>query len=217
MHGPWNASSERKLLLCIIGLQSKLKWNVIAQRMGGGFTDEACRYVDFFSCNAQSTRVRLNINWWTPHSILAPVVSRFLQRACWQLLAIFHCHCCNISKLDILLDTSYSIDCPTASLLPSNPRSNKMPFNWTVERERQMLLLAICEANLKPTMETWSIVAKILGEDITPSAVRWDASCRLSLHFPILLAFPIDNAYPCPSPYTSWPANICRCLGLCNC
>jgi hypothetical protein len=66
MHGPWNASSERKLLLCIIGLQSKLKWKVIAQRMGGGFTDEACRYVDFFSCNAQSTRVRININWWTP-------------------------------------------------------------------------------------------------------------------------------------------------------
>jgi len=61
-----------------------------------------------------------------------------------------------------------------------------------------MLLLAICEANLKPTMETWSIVAKILGEDITPSAVRWDASCRLSLHFPILLAFTIDHAYPCP-------------------
>jgi hypothetical protein len=54
MHGPWNASSERKLLLCIIGLQSKLRWAVIAQRMGEQFTDEACRYVDFFSCNAQS-------------------------------------------------------------------------------------------------------------------------------------------------------------------
>jgi hypothetical protein len=48
MHGPWNASSERKLLLCIIGLQSKLKWDVIAQRMGEQFTDEACRYADFF-------------------------------------------------------------------------------------------------------------------------------------------------------------------------
>lgn len=106
MHGPWNASSERKLLLCIIGLQSKLKWDVIAQRMGEQFTDEACRYVDSFSCNAQSAGVRININWWIPHSILAAAVSRFLQRACWQLLAIFHCHCCNISKLDILLDTS---------------------------------------------------------------------------------------------------------------
>src|SRR4051812_47124739 len=49
MHGPWNASSERKLLLCIIGLQSKLKWDVIAQRMGEQFTDEACRYVNSFS------------------------------------------------------------------------------------------------------------------------------------------------------------------------
>jgi hypothetical protein len=47
MPGPWNASSERKLLLCIIGLQSKLRWAVIAQRMGEQFTEEACRYVDF--------------------------------------------------------------------------------------------------------------------------------------------------------------------------
>ena len=47
-----------------------------------------------------------------------------------------------------------------------------MPFNWTVERERQMLLLAIGEANLRPTQETWAIVAKHLGEGITPSAVR---------------------------------------------
>src|ERR1700734_1496828 len=76
-----------------------------------------------------------------------------------------------------------------------------MPFNWTVERERQMLLLAICEANLKPTMETWSIVAKILGENITPSAVRWDASCRLSLQFRFCLPLPSTNAYPCPSSY----------------
>ena len=43
MPGPWDASSERKLLLCIIGLQSKLVWAVIAQRMGEQFTEEACR------------------------------------------------------------------------------------------------------------------------------------------------------------------------------
>lgn len=46
MPGPWDACSERKLLLCIIGLNAKLKWDVIAQRMGEKFTDEACRYVD---------------------------------------------------------------------------------------------------------------------------------------------------------------------------
>jgi hypothetical protein len=40
-----------------------------------------------------------------------------------------------------------------------------------------MLLLAICEANLKPTMETWAIVAKILGGGITPSAVRCARLC----------------------------------------
>lgn len=45
MHGSWNVTSERKLLLCIIGLQCKLKWAVIAQRMGEQFTEEACRYV----------------------------------------------------------------------------------------------------------------------------------------------------------------------------
>lgn len=91
----------------------------------------------------------------------------------------------------------------TASLLPSNIRSNKMPFNWTVERERQMLLLAICEANLKPTMETWSIVAKILGEGITPSAVRWDASCRSSLHFRFRSPLPWTLPYPCPQSLRS--------------
>jgi len=49
-----------------------------------------------------------------------------------------------------------------------------MPFTWTAERERQMLLLAISEADLKPTTQTWVIVAGILGEGLTPSAVRFD-------------------------------------------
>jgi hypothetical protein len=82
MHGPWNASSERKLLLCIIGLQSKLKWGVIAQRMGEQFTDEACRYVDFFPYNIQSAGIRVNINWWTPHSIWAATVPVFSKELC---------------------------------------------------------------------------------------------------------------------------------------
>lgn len=60
-----------------------------------------------------------------------------------------------------------------------------MPFNWTVERERQMLLLAIGEANLRPTQETWAIVAKHLGPGITPSAVRCvgvqPIACELSI------------------------------------
>ena len=64
-----------------------------------------------------------------------------------------------------------------------------MKFNWTAERERQMLLLAIAEANLRPTIETWSIVAKILGEGITPSAVRCDnivlITFELSVFFPV--------------------------------
>lgn len=40
--------------------------------------------------------------------------------------------------------------------------------------ERQMLLLAITKANLKPTSETWVAVASLLGNGLTPSAVRYD-------------------------------------------
>jgi hypothetical protein len=67
-----------------------------------------------------------------------------------------------------------------------------MPFSWTVERERQMLLLAICEANLKPTMETWAIVAKILGGGITPSAVRCARLCAMARQLPIRTAFSLS-------------------------
>jgi hypothetical protein len=49
-----------------------------------------------------------------------------------------------------------------------------MPFDWTAERERLMLLMAIQEANLKPNMQLWSSVATNLGGGLTPSAVRCD-------------------------------------------
>ena len=74
--------------------------------------------------------------------------------------------------VDIIPDTSAFVQYFT-SISPSTSYSiMPIKFNWTVERERHMLLLAICEANLKPTMETWAIVAKILGGGISPSAVR---------------------------------------------
>jgi hypothetical protein len=106
MHGHWNASSERKLLLCIIGLRSKLKWDVIAQRMGEQFTDEACRYVDFFflKCSIgrspyQHKLVDTTLNFggnrfpFSPESLLTIVG--------YLLLSLLQ-H----SKLDILLDAS---------------------------------------------------------------------------------------------------------------
>ncbi|KAL2423899.1 hypothetical protein ABEF95_009560 [Exophiala dermatitidis] len=45
-----------------------------------------------------------------------------------------------------------------------------MPYQWTAERERRMLLLAISSANLRPSADTWATVAALLGEGLTPSA-----------------------------------------------
>ncbi|KIX08927.1 uncharacterized protein Z518_00005 [Rhinocladiella mackenziei CBS 650.93] len=46
-----------------------------------------------------------------------------------------------------------------------------MPYQWTAERERRMLLLAISSANLRPSTDTWTTVAALLGEGLTASAV----------------------------------------------
>ncbi|OAG45144.1 hypothetical protein AYO21_00492 [Fonsecaea monophora] len=46
-----------------------------------------------------------------------------------------------------------------------------MPYQWTAERERRMLILAISAANLRPSADTWQRVAALLGEGLTPSAV----------------------------------------------
>lgn len=47
-----------------------------------------------------------------------------------------------------------------------------MPYQWNAERERQMLLLAISRANLRPSADTWTAVAALLGGGLSPSAVR---------------------------------------------
>ncbi|KAK5270360.1 hypothetical protein LTR99_005744 [Exophiala xenobiotica] len=46
-----------------------------------------------------------------------------------------------------------------------------MPYQWNAARERQMLLLAISSANLRPSADTWTKVASLLGEGLTASAV----------------------------------------------
>ncbi|EXJ93697.1 hypothetical protein A1O1_02089 [Capronia coronata CBS 617.96] len=46
-----------------------------------------------------------------------------------------------------------------------------MPYQWTAERERRMLLFAISSANLRPSADTWAAVAALLGEGLTASAV----------------------------------------------
>jgi hypothetical protein len=50
-----------------------------------------------------------------------------------------------------------------------------MPYQWTAERERQMLLLAISRANLRPSADTWTAVAGLLGGGLSASAVRYAA------------------------------------------
>ncbi|EXJ91517.1 hypothetical protein A1O3_00065 [Capronia epimyces CBS 606.96] len=46
-----------------------------------------------------------------------------------------------------------------------------MPYQWTAERERRMLLLAISRTNLRPSADTWEAVAALLGEGLSASAV----------------------------------------------
>ena len=45
MPGAWNEGAERKLLLSLLEPDMKPKWDLVAERMGGSYTGEACRYV----------------------------------------------------------------------------------------------------------------------------------------------------------------------------
>jgi hypothetical protein len=73
-----------------------------------------------------------------------------------------------------------------------------MPFDWTAERERLMLLMAIQQANLKPTKQLWSSVATSLGGGLTPSAVRCDYpdSTAATRSFPAMSP-PLSSSTPC--------------------
>ncbi|KIW68082.1 hypothetical protein PV04_04050 [Phialophora macrospora] len=46
-----------------------------------------------------------------------------------------------------------------------------MPYQWTAEKERKMLLLAISAANLRPSTVIWQRVADRLGGGLTASAI----------------------------------------------
>lgn len=45
MPSPWDNTTERKLLLCMIDPKATPRWQFIAQTMGPHFSAEACRYV----------------------------------------------------------------------------------------------------------------------------------------------------------------------------
>lgn len=152
MPGPWNASTERKLLLSIIDPKATPKWPMIAQGMGPQFTAEACRYA-------------------FPSSSLLCLLFSFPSHHSKILSLHFHAN-------------KYFPFCVQSSPI--------MPYNWTPERERQMLLLAISSANLRPSGDTWSAVAGLMGGGLTPSAIRF-ATLSLSCFF---LFFPLPLNLP---------------------
>ena len=193
MPGPWDAVSERKLLLCIIGLQAKLEWEVIAKFMGDKFTAEACRYVHLSFRTSVQARSRIALLApWSAKPCVSPAASRksstvrlvssALQQAppSSSSTLIRQSPTTSLRPYGILKSISFSSS--QAILKTSDLRTYHrhqvsqltMPpkFSWTVENERNMLLLAISKADLKPSVATWTIVAEILGGEITPSAVR---------------------------------------------
>ena len=139
MPSPWNASTERKLLLCLIDPKATPRWQLIAQGMGPHFSAEACRYV---------------LDLWL-----------YWQRFSFTFVLISLLH---FSSPPACSKFSPLIFHP--STLPTPIRT--MPYQWTAERERRMLLLAISSANLRPSSDTWTTVAALLGDGLTPSAVR---------------------------------------------
>ena len=56
---PWNESTERKLLLCLVDPEKKPDWAVVSRNMGDGFTGEACRSV---LCPSLETPTRILSN-----------------------------------------------------------------------------------------------------------------------------------------------------------
>jgi len=47
-----------------------------------------------------------------------------------------------------------------------------MPFNWESESERALLIFAITIVDVKPTTETWKVVAEKLGGGLNGNACR---------------------------------------------
>jgi hypothetical protein len=77
---------------------------------------------------------------------------------------------CSISVCFFLYTSLFAFDKFGHALL--RPSTVIMPYQWNAERERQMLLLAISRANLRPSADTWTAVSALLGGGLTASAVR---------------------------------------------
>ena len=64
-----------------------------------------------------------------------------------------------------------------------------MPYIWSPEAERALLLAAIQEADLKPSKTVWANVATALGGGLTAGAVRYTNPSTPSLPNTLMLTF----------------------------
>ena len=85
------------------------------------------------------------------------------------------------------------------------PNPNKMPFSWTPENERTLLLVAISQGNVQPGAPLWNAMIQALGNGVTDRAVRYLQKLRLRPKSPR----PVDFFLTSPSPpHLVFPHNL---------
>ncbi len=158
---PWNETTERKLLLCIIDHAVKPEWPKISEAMGEDFTGEACRCVILsslpyiFTCFPFLGRCFLTL----------PSLYFSLRLSCAQLQP--H-HFLNPSHI-----TLSKRPCPhSKSYLSFHLIVAIMVFKWDSESERQLLVLVISEMS-PPGSSIWPSVADKLGRGLNGNACRY--------------------------------------------
>jgi hypothetical protein len=75
-----------------------------------------------------------------------------------------------------LTSCSDPVSCSVSHILPTMAPP-KTSFRWTADAERVMLLAALGKTDFERTSPTCAQVAKILGEGVTASAVRYECPC----------------------------------------
>ncbi len=48
-----------------------------------------------------------------------------------------------------------------------------MPFTWSLETERTLLLVAVSQGNVQPGSALWNAMIQALGDGVTDRAVRY--------------------------------------------
>ncbi|KIV92689.1 hypothetical protein PV10_03961 [Exophiala mesophila] len=75
MPGPWNDATHQRLLLVLIDPEKKPDWKWVAEIMGPGFSDEACRQ-KFYKLKKESERIltfpSVNDTDATPSTLTTP-------------------------------------------------------------------------------------------------------------------------------------------------